>query len=161
MGLEVIVLLAIGAWFAALLFAVSLCRAAKAGDAAADDCLLDQMTAREGAAQPPVDPPPVDPPPVDSLPVDSPLRTLELHQAAALLDVFPEMLLAWEARYGFPTSTPSAHLYSQSEILALCDTLRRESSIAAAVARARARTRRRRGPTRPRVADQRDGGLAS
>jgi hypothetical protein len=156
MGLEVIVLLAIGAWFAALLFAVSLCRAAKAGDAAADDCLLDQMTARERAAQPPVDPPPVDAPPVDS-----PLRTLELHQAAALLDVFPEMLLAWEARYGFPTSTPSAHLYSQSEILALRDTLRRESSIAAAVARARERTRRRRGPTRPRVADHRDGGLAS
>lgn len=151
MGLEVIVLLAIGAWFATLLFAVSLCRAAKAGDAAADDCLLDELTARDGAAQPPVDSPRV----------DSPLRTLELDQAAALLNVFPEMLLAWEARYGFPTSSPSGHLYSQSEILALRDTLRGESSIAAAVTRARERTRRRRGPTPTRVADHRDGGLAS
>lgn len=151
MGLEVIVLLAIGAWFAVLLFAVSLCRAAKAGDAAADDCLLDELTARDGAAQPRVEAPPV----------DSPLRTLELDQAAALLSVFPEMLLAWEARYGFPTSSPSTHLYSQSEILALRDTLRGESSIAAAVARARERTRRRRGPARTRVADHRDGGLAS
>jgi hypothetical protein len=146
MGLEVIVLLAIGAWFAVLVLAVSLCRAARAGDDAADDCLLDELTARDGAAQPPA---------------DSPLRALELDQAAALLNVFPETLLAWEARYGFPTSSPSAHLYSQSEILALRDTLRRESSIAAAVARARERTRRRRGPARTRVADHRDGGLAS
>jgi hypothetical protein len=148
MGLEVLVLLATGTWFAVLLFVISLCRAAKSGDAATD-ALLESVAAGGD-------------PEFTSLPaVDSPLRTLELDQAAALLGVIPEMLLAWEARYGFPTSSPSQRLYSQSEILALRDTLWREPSIAAAVARARERTRRRRTPTRTRVADHRDGGLAS
>jgi len=149
MGLEVIVVLATGMWFAVLVLVISLCRAAKSSDEAAEAHLLEARAGSHGAEYPP--------PPS----VDSPLRTLDLDQAAALLGVIPEMLLAWEARYGFPTSSPSERLYSQSEILALRDTIRREPSIAAAVARARERTRRRRAPTRTRVADHGDGGIAS
>ncbi len=149
MGLEVIVLVAAGAWFAVLLFVLSLCRAAKSSDDANDAALARALAESHEAEF------------TRSPSVDAPLRTLELDHAAALLGVIPEMLLAWEARYGFPTSSPSERLYSQSEILALRDTLRREPSIAAAVARARERTRRRRAPTRTRVADHRDGGLAS
>jgi len=149
MGLEVIVVLATGMWFAVLLLVISLCRAAKSSDEAAEAHLREARAGSHDAEYPP--------PPS----VDCPLRTLDLDQAAALLGVIPEMLLAWEARYGFPTSSPSERLYSQSEILALRDTIRREPSIAAAVARARERTRRRRTPARTRVADHGDGGLAS
>ncbi len=149
MGLELIVPLAIGTWCVVLLLVISLCRAAKSSDEATDTALARAIAESHHAE--------FTPPPS----VDSPLRTLDLDQAAALLGVIPEMLLAWETRYGFPTSSPSERLYSQSEVLALRDSLRREPSIAAAVARARERTRRRRTPSRTRVADHRDGGLAS
>jgi hypothetical protein len=149
MGLEVIVLVATGTWFAVLLVVISLCRAASSSDDATEVFLGEAEAARQDA------------PFASSPSVDSPLRTLDLDQAAALLGVIPEMLLAWEARYGFPTSSPSERLYSRSEILALRDTLWREPSIAAAVARARERTRRRRTPAGTRVADHHDGGLAS
>ena len=149
MGMEIILMLAFGAWFVVLLFVLALCRAAKWGDdateAAAARALAESRDA-EFTASPSI---------------DAPLRTLDLDQAATLLGVIPEMLTAWEVRYGFPTSSPSEHLYSQSEIHALRDTLWREPSIAAAVARARDRTTRRRTPTRTRVADHRGGGLAS
>ncbi|HUA05380.1 MAG TPA: hypothetical protein VMB27_15855 [Solirubrobacteraceae bacterium] len=149
MGLELIVVVATAAWCAVLLLVVSLCRAAKSSDDAAEAYLLEARAADQEAEI------------VPSPSVDSPLRTLDLDQAAAFLGVIPEMLLAWEARYGFPTSSPSERLYSRSEILALRDTLRRERSIAAAVARARERTRRRRTAARTRVGDHHDGGLAS
>jgi hypothetical protein len=82
--------------------------------------------------------------------VDRPLRALDLDQAARLLGVTPERLLAWEARYGFPTSSASERRYNESEVLALRDCLRDAPSIASAAARAREKIGRRR-----------DGGLAS
>ena len=149
MGMEITLMLAVGAWLIVLLFVLALCRAAKWGDDATDAAVARALAESRNAEFTP------------SPSIDAPLRTLDLDRAAALLGVIPEMLVAWEARYGFPTASPSEHLYSQSEILALRDTLWREPSIAAAVARARERTRRRRPPTRARVADHRDGGLAS
>jgi hypothetical protein len=140
-----IVLLALGAWFGVLLFVLSMCRAARLSDEATD--------AARGR----------DPGDWTGRPTtgDAPLRTLDLGQAAALLGVTPELLLAWEARYGFPSSSPVERLYSQPEVLALRNSLRTEASIASAVARARERTQRRRACARPPVADHRDGGLAS
>jgi hypothetical protein len=149
MGMETILMLAVGAWFIVLLFVLALCRAARWGDDATDAAVARAAAEGRDAEFTP------------SPSIDAPLRTLDLDQAAALLGVIPVMLMSWEARYGFPTSSPSEHLYSQSEILALRDTLWREPSIAAAVARARERTRRHRPPTRTRVADHRGGGLAS
>ena len=64
--------------------------------------------------------------------------------AAALLGVSPETVVAWEQRYGFPTSGSSVPRYSQSEVLALRDSLEDGLSIASAVAHARQRNRRRR-----------------
>ncbi|MBV8220696.1 MAG: hypothetical protein JO325_19710 [Solirubrobacterales bacterium] len=130
MVIELILMLVIGAWLVVLLFVLALCRAAKSGDDAAEALWL-RATAAAGdseLARPASN--------------DARLRALDLDQAAALLGVFPEMLLTWETRYGFPTSSPAEHLYSQSEILALRHTLWREPSIAAAIARARDRTKR-------------------
>jgi hypothetical protein len=148
-GLEVIVPLAVGIWFAVLLFVISLCRAAKSGDEATNAFRPGATTARLDAELPPLPP------------ANEPLRTLNLYQAAALLKVLPETLLVWEARYGFPTSSPAERLYNQSEVLALRDSLRQEPSIAAAVARARERIKRRRATVRAPVGHHRDGGLAS
>jgi len=89
------------------------------------------------------------------------LRTLSLDEAAALLGINPHTLLAWEARYGFPTSSPSESRYSHSEVRALRDGLRDGVSIASAVARARAQTRRRRAVATAHPGDRRGGGLAS
>jgi hypothetical protein len=139
--LEIIVLAAVGIWTAVMLLVISLCRAAKWSD-------YDMDTASERTiAQSPA--------------ADRTLRTLDLSRAAALLGVAPETLLAWEARYGFPTSSPSERRYNESEVLALRDNISDGASIAAAIARARERTNRRRAPTEAWVADRRDGGLAS
>ncbi|MFZ0974283.1 MAG: hypothetical protein WAN22_18785, partial [Solirubrobacteraceae bacterium] len=90
------------------------------------------------------------------------LRTLDLEQAARLLDVSLETLLTWEQRFGFPSSTPAEPRYSQSEVLALRDSLDDGASIASAVAMARELIRRRRAPLPGGLFDHhRDGGLAS
>jgi hypothetical protein len=93
--------------------------------------------------------------------VERTLRSLDLSQAAAELGVTPETLLAWEARYGFPTSSASERRYNESEVLALRDNISDGCSIAAAIARARAGARRRRPSTGAWVANRRDDGLAS
>ncbi len=139
--MEMIVLVAIGIWIAVVLLVVSLCRAARWSDEAMDASLARAMT--------------------KSPPADQTLRTLDLSHAAALLGISSETLLAWEARYGFPTSSTSDRRYNQSEVLALRDSISDEASIAAAVARARRRGERRSRPTRAWVADHRDGGRAS
>jgi MerR family transcriptional regulator, light-induced transcriptional regulator len=89
------------------------------------------------------------------------LRTLDLDDAAALLGVSPETLLAWEARYGFPSSDPTEPRYNELEVLALRASLAHSPSISSAMAQARERLRRRRAPTSARLGDHRDGGLAS
>ena len=92
---------------------------------------------------------------------ERPLRSLGLDHAATLLGVSPRTLLAWQARYGFPTSSASEPRYNQSEVLALRDSLEHGLSIASAVSRARQHTKRRRGATTTSPFDHRDGGLAS
>jgi hypothetical protein len=92
---------------------------------------------------------------------DRQLRSLRLDHAATLLGVSPRTLLAWQARYGFPTSSPSESRYSQSEVLALRDSLEHGLSIPSAVSHARAQTKRRRGAVATSPFDHRDGGLAS
>jgi DNA-binding transcriptional MerR regulator len=92
---------------------------------------------------------------------DRTLRNLDLGHAAALLGIAPDTLLSWEARFGFPASSPEERRYSQSEVLALRDCISDGVSIAAAVARARERTRGRRARTGASLTDRRGNGLAS
>lgn len=133
MWLEVFLAMGAGVWIAVVLFVVSLCGAAKCSDEAMDLALEDAASA---------------------------LRTLSLEDAAAMLEITPHTLLAWEARYGFPTSSPSELRYNRSEVLALRDGLRDGVSVASAVAQARTRSRRRATAT-AQLGDRRGGGLAS
>lgn len=170
MRLEIVVPVVACIWAAVLLLTISLCRAAKRGDDAMRALLAssqpaggDDETRRSSSPSPA--------PPVSSSPSASPttaasperpLRTLDLEQAASLLDVSPETLLTWEQRFGFPSSTPAEPRYSQSEVLALRDSLDDGASIASAVAMARDRIKRRRAPVPGGLFDHhRDGGLAS
>jgi hypothetical protein len=89
------------------------------------------------------------------------LRTLDLDHAALLLGVAPQTLLAWEARYGFPASPPSTHRYSESEVLALRDSLEEGASIAWAVSRAREKINRRAAHRAVGPHHHREGGLRS
>ncbi len=170
MRLEIVVPVVACIWAAVLLLTISLCRAAKRGDDAMRALLAssqpaggDDETRRSSSPSPA--------PPVSSSPSASPtpaasperpLRTLDLEQAATLLDVSPETLLTWEQRFGFPSSTPAEPRYSQSEVLALRDSLDDGASIASAIAMARERIKRRRAPVPGGLFDHhRDGGLAS
>lgn len=140
MPFVIVLVLVAGAWIAMMLFVVSLCATAKLSDEATDVALAE--AARETAAARSGSPSP-----------ERALRTLSLDDAAALLGIDPYLLLAWEARYGFPTSSPSEGRYSRSEVLTLRDCLDDGVSIASAVARARARTRRRRAAATARLVD--------
>jgi hypothetical protein len=146
MFLEVLLAVGAGVGIAVMLFAVSMFGAAKWRDEAIDRVLAD--VAREaGTSSPPRS--------------GRPLRTLGLDEAAALLAIDPYTLVAWEERYGFPTSSPSEALYSESEVLALRDALRDGASVASAVVQARTRTRRRRTTASAQLGDRRGGGVAS
>lgn len=148
MGLEIVVWVALGAWVAVLLLAISLCRMAKRGDEAMGPVIARPDTHNETRRSRSPSP-------------GTPLRTLDLDHAAALLDVRPEMLLAWEVRYGFPSSSRSESRYNESEVLALRESLGHSPSIPSAVSEARERIRRRRAPAAGGLVDHRDGGLAS
>lgn len=137
MSLVVIALVAFGLWIVVVLFVISLCQAAKRNDDAMDIALAE------------------------ALGHDRTLRNLDLGHAAALLGIAPDTLLSWEARFGFPTSSPEERRYSQSEVLALRDCISDGVSIAAAVARARERTRGRRMRTGSSLTDRHGNGLAS
>ncbi|HTX12401.1 MAG TPA: hypothetical protein VME22_27535 [Solirubrobacteraceae bacterium] len=149
MELEMIVLVAIAGWIALVLVVLSVCRAAKRGDE------VEEITVTRAMAAEP------DTEIADSPPSERPLRSLGLDHAATLLGVSPHTLLAWQVRYGFPTSSPSEPRYNQSEVLALRDSLEHGLSIPSAVSRARQQTKRRRGTTATPPFDRRDGGLAS
>lgn len=146
MFLEVLLAVAAGVGIAVVLFVVSMCGAAKWRDEAIDRVLAD-------AAR--------DAPIASPSPSEQALRTLTLDDAAARLGIDPYTLLAWEARYGFPTSSPSESLYSDSEVLALRDCLRDGVSVASGGAQARTRTRRRRTTASAQLGDRRGGGMAS
>jgi len=149
MQVALVVFVAIGLWIALLLVVVSLCRAAKRSD----DAVHSAVAKHAAAAH--------DPAGTRSAAPELRLRTLSLGNAATLLGVSPETLLIWESRYGFPTSSTSERRYNQTEVLALRECLEDGLSISSAVVRAREQTRRRRSATAARLAEHRDGGLAS
>ena len=68
------------------------------------------------------------------------MRTLKTSEAAALLNVSPNTLRAWERRFEYPKPRRSAgghRLYTHAEITALSDALREGLSISSAVSIAR------------------------
>jgi DNA-binding transcriptional MerR regulator len=68
------------------------------------------------------------------------VRTLKTSEAAALLNVSPNTLRAWERRFGYPKPQRSAgrhRLYTHGEVAALRDALQQGLSISSAVSRAR------------------------
>src|SRR5881398_2633490 len=68
------------------------------------------------------------------------MRYLKTSEAAALLNVSPNTLRAWERRFGFPKPqrSPGKHrLYTHGEIAALRDALQEGLSISSAISRAR------------------------
>jgi DNA-binding transcriptional MerR regulator len=68
------------------------------------------------------------------------VRTLKTSEAAALLNVSPNTLRAWERRFGYPhpQRSPGKHrLYTHGEVAALRDALQEGLSISSAVSRAR------------------------
>jgi DNA-binding transcriptional MerR regulator len=68
------------------------------------------------------------------------MRTLKTSEAAALLNVSPNTLRAWERRFGYPKPQRSAghhRLYTFGEVVALRDALQEGLSISSAVSRAR------------------------
>ena len=68
------------------------------------------------------------------------MRTLETSEAAALLNVSPNTLRAWERRFGYPKPQRPAgrhRLYTHGEVAALRDALQQGLSISSAVSRAR------------------------
>lgn len=69
-----------------------------------------------------------------------PVRTLKTSEAAAVLNVSPNTLRAWERRFGYPKPqrSPGKHrLYTHGEIAALRDALQEGLSISSAISRAR------------------------
>jgi hypothetical protein len=146
MLLEVLLAAAAGVAIAVMLLVVSMCGAAKWRNQAIGRMLADATRDAELAASPTS---------------ERALRTLSLEDAAGLLGIDSYTLVAWEGRYGFPSSSRSEALYSESEVFALRDALRDGVSVASAVARARVQTRRRRAAATAPLGDRRDGGLAS
>lgn len=68
------------------------------------------------------------------------MRTLKTSEAAALLNVSPNTLRAWERRFGYPrpARSPGKHrLYTHGEVASLRDALQEGLSISSAVSRAR------------------------
>src|ERR1051326_2921041 len=68
------------------------------------------------------------------------MRYLKTSEAAALLNVSPNTLRAWERRFGFPKPqrSPGKHrLFTRGEVAALRDALQEGLSISSAVSRAR------------------------
>jgi DNA-binding transcriptional MerR regulator len=69
-----------------------------------------------------------------------PVRTLKTSEAAALLNVSPNTLRAWERRFGYPLPQRSMgghRIYAHAEITALRDSLAEGLSISSAISQAR------------------------
>ena len=68
------------------------------------------------------------------------MRTLKTSEAAAVLNVSPNTLRAWERRFGYPKPQRTAgkhRLYTHGEVAALRDALQEGLSISSAISRAR------------------------
>jgi len=68
------------------------------------------------------------------------MRYLKTSEAAALLNVSPNTLRAWERRFGFPKPqrSPGRHrLFTHGEIVALRGPLQERLSISSAISHAR------------------------
>jgi MerR family transcriptional regulator, light-induced transcriptional regulator len=68
------------------------------------------------------------------------MRTLKTSEAAAMLNVSPNTLRAWERRFGYPKPQRSAgrhRLYTHGEVVSLRDALQQGLSISSAISRAR------------------------
>jgi DNA-binding transcriptional MerR regulator len=68
------------------------------------------------------------------------VRTLKTSEAAAVLNVSPNTLRAWERRFGYPKPQRSKgqhRLYTHGEVIALRDALQEGLSISSAISRAR------------------------
>ena len=68
------------------------------------------------------------------------VRTLKTSEAAAVLNVSPNTLRAWERRFGYPKPQRTAgkhRLYTHGEVAALRDALQEGLSISSAICRAR------------------------
>lgn len=68
------------------------------------------------------------------------MRTLKTSEAAAVLNVSPNTLRAWERRFGYPQPQRSKgkhRLYTHGEVAALRDALQEGLSISSAISRAR------------------------
>jgi DNA-binding transcriptional MerR regulator len=68
------------------------------------------------------------------------VRTLKTSEAAAVLNVSPNTLRAWERRFGYPKPqrSPGKHrLYTHGEVVSLRDALQEGLSISSAISRAR------------------------
>lgn len=164
--LLITVLVGVVTWVAVLLFAICLGRAAKAGDKAlvspaqvtdepatigrvaalTHDVRRDELGVERAArhratragALPERD---AGPRSVATEP------SLSLSEAADTLGVEPDVLVAWEARYHYPTSTPSSDgdldTYREKDVIALASALQSGLSISAAVRAAASVTTRR------------------
>jgi hypothetical protein len=148
MVLAVALLIGAGAWSVVLLVVVSLCKSAKAGDCASDRSstgylLGIDLSAHRRPTRTPIGAwtEPSAPPLAHG---EERREMLDITDAAKALGVKPEVLLAWEARYGYPACGLSASghglSYAQLEISALAVALRAGLSVASAIATAQATT---------------------
>jgi hypothetical protein len=148
MVLAVALMIGAGAWSVVLVLVVSLCKCAKAGDRALDHQStgyllgIDLSTHRRPTRAPVGAGPETAAPPLPG--GEERGQMLDIAEAAGALGVEPEVLVAWEARYGYPACGLSANgrglSYAQLEISALAVALRAGLSIASAIATARATT---------------------
>lgn len=166
MVLAVALMIGAGAWSVVLVVVVSLCKCAKAGDRALEDASAENGQAPAVRSTCPDRPSTGYLLGIDLSTHRRPTRTpvgagaetaalplaggeergqmLDIAEAARALGVEPEVLVAWEARYGYPACGLSASgrglSYAQLEISALAVALRAGLSIASAIATARATT---------------------
>lgn len=168
MVLAVALLVGAGAWGVAFVVVISLCKSAKAGDRGLEDLSREADEEGPAALSTPADRPStgyllgidlrthrrptrasmeagIGPAARPAVSDEERGQMLDIAEAAQALGVEPEVLVAWEARYGYPacglSATGRGLSYAQLEISALAVALRAGLSVASAIATARATTR--------------------
>lgn len=179
MQLALVVSIAALIWVGVLLLGISLCRATKTGDRAMEHGELNADKPHSEVDSSPEIDQRIDsdamgvdlgPHPRPTRGVSKPAgaladddsatagRLLSVSEAADELGVSTEVLVAWEARFGYPKPHRSSRIegtaYSRAEVLALAESLRNGLSIPSAVDDAQATTNRRRAAARRLLHDQ-------